>query len=298
MAQDFPFEGLRSVEVTTPDLAKAVAFYTETWGLVEAARDGRSVWLRGSGSDPYVLRLTQGEATGVASLTFRAASGIDLTALRDRMVAAGGTAEGDIATLEDHGRGTGFALRDPSGRLYRVVQDDAQVAPIKETGRHMPDRLAHVNINTCDLDADIRFLEQGLGFVLTDRSKMMGFLRTNSDHHSIVLAIADVDTLNHIAFNHPDWEAVMKASGRMCDAGFGIGWGPGRHGPGDNVFLYFIDPFGMVIEHTAEVLQVDDTYRVGGPEDWTWPQGRIDQWGIAAPKTDACKKAQLAIPFL
>ncbi|MBU2865732.1 VOC family protein [Pacificibacter marinus] len=298
MTYDFPFEGLRSVEVETPDLAAAVAFYTDIWGLEEASHDTESVWLRASGSDPYILRLTQSEATGVLSMTFRATAGTDLAALRDRMVAAGGTAEGEISVLQDHGGGTGFAVRDPSERLYRVVQGDAQVAPILDAGRHMPDRLAHVNINTCDLEADIRFLEQGLGFVLTDRSKMMGFLRTNSDHHSIVLAIAEVDTLNHIAFNHSDWEAVMKASGRMCDAGFNIGWGPGRHGPGDNVFLYFIDPFGMVIEHTAEVLQVDSTYSVGGPEDWTWAQGRTDQWGIAPSKTEACKKAQLAIPFL
>ena len=52
-----------------------------------------------------------------------------------------------------------------------------------------------------------------------------------------------------------------------------------------------------MIEHTADVLQVDDDYRVGGPEDWTWPKGRSDQWGIAPPKTDQCKAAQLAIPF-
>jgi catechol 2,3-dioxygenase len=298
MSDEFPLEGLRSVEVVTPDLAAAVAFYTDTWGLEEASRDSDTVWLRASGSDPYVLRLTQGKATGVLSMTFRAATGTDLAGLRDRMVAAGGTAEGEISVLQDHGGGAGFALRDPSGRLYRFVQGDAQVAPILDKERHMSDRLAHVNINTCDLEADIRFLEQGLGFVLTDRSKMMGFLRTNSDHHSIVLAIAEVDTLNHIAFNHPDWEAVMKASGRMCDAGFSIGWGPGRHGPGDNVFLYFVDPFGMVIEHTAEVLQVDGTYSVGAPKDWTWARGRSDQWGIAPSKTEACKTAQLAIPFL
>ena len=89
----------------------------------------------------------------------------------------------------------------------------------------------------------------------------------------------------------------MRASGRMMDAGFAIGWGPGRHGPGNNVFTYFVDPFGFVIEHTADVLQVDDHYRVGGPEDWTWPKGRSDQWGIAPPKTSECKAAQLAIPF-
>lgn len=298
MTQHFPLEGIRSVEVATPDLAAATRFYIDTWGLAEAARDAASVWLRASGTDPYVLCLTQGAVTGVRSVTFRAALSTDLVAMRARMIAAGGSAEGEIAPLQDHGGGTGFALRDPSGRLYRVVQDDARLDPLVAEGRNMPDRLAHVNINTRDLEADIAFFEQGLGFAVTDRSKMMGFVRTNSDHHSVVLAIADVDTLNHVAFNHPSWEAVMKASGRMCDAGFGIGWGPGRHGPGDNVFLYFIDPFGMVIEHTAEVLQVDESYRVGGPEDWTWARGRTDQWGIAPPKTEACKKAQLAVPFL
>ena len=144
---------------------------------------------------------------------------------------------------------------------------------------------------------DVAFFEGALGFRLTDRSRMMGFVRTNTDHHSVVIASAAVDTLNHVAFQLPGWEGVMKASGRMVDAGFPIGWGPGRHGPGDNVFAYFVDPHGFVIEHTAEVLQVDDAYRVGAPEDWTWPPGRTDQWGICPPKTAACKAAQLAIPF-
>lgn len=29
------------------------------------------------------------------------------------------------------------------------------------------------------------------------------------------------------------------------------------------------------IEHTAEVLQVDETYRAGGPEDWAWAPGLL-----------------------
>ena len=52
------------------------------------------------------------------------------------------------------------------------------------------------------------------------------------------------------------------------------------------------------IEHTAEVLQVDETYRVGGLEDWAWAPGRSDQRGIAPPKTVACARAQLAVPVL
>ncbi|WP_460274284.1 VOC family protein [Celeribacter sp. ULVN23_4] len=292
---DFPILALRSVELQVPDLASAHNFYCDIWGLASVARIEGCEWFRASGNDPYVLRLTEGDV-GVVSITFRAADDTDLTALRDRMIAAGGTQEGEIAPLDEEGGGTGFSVRDSRGRLYRIVQSDARLAPI--SCEAMPDRLAHVNINTADIDRDIRFFEEGLGFRLTDRSAKMGFLRTNDDHHAVVLAMAPIDTLNHIAFNHQGWEDVMLASGRMCDAGYPIGWGPGRHGPGDNVFVYFVDPFGIVVEHTAEVLIVDDSYRVGTPDDWVWPKGRVDQWGIAPAKREDCVQAQLAIPFV
>ena len=71
----------------------------------------------------------------------------------------------------------------------------------------------------------------------------------------------------------PDLESVMRGGGRMKDAGHAIEWGPGRHGPGDNAFNYFIDPFGVVIEYTAEVEQIDDSYVARGPADWTVAAG-------------------------
>ena len=74
-------------------------------------------------------------------------------------------------------------------------------------------------------------------------------------------------------------------------------WGPGRHGPGDNAFNYFLDPFGVVIEYTAEVEQIDDSDLAGSPSDWTWPPGRIDHWGISAPPSAALKMAQRAVLF-
>ena len=46
-----------------------------------------------------------------------------------------------------------------------------------------------------------------------------------------------------------------------------IEWGVGRHGPGNNVFAYFIGPVGIVVEYTAEVLQVDDSYVLRGPSE-------------------------------
>jgi catechol 2,3-dioxygenase len=58
-----------------------------------------------------------------------------------------------------------------------------------------------------------------------------------------------------------------------------------------------IDPFGVVIEYTAEIQQIDDTYRVGRPEDWKWPEGRVDHWGISGPPSPRLKQAQKAIFF-
>jgi catechol 2,3-dioxygenase len=297
MTTTFPISGLGSVELVATDLDAARAFYGGPWGLQEAGRTPDAVWFAGDGADPYLVKLQAGSTDAIHSVTFAAAPGTDLAQLRARVLEAGATPEGEIGAISDLGGGWGFTIRDTAGRRYRVVQGAEQRLPIQSrTSR--PGRLAHVNINTTDVHRDIRFFEQGLGFKLTDLSSTMGFLRTNDDHHAVVLAINPVDTLNHIAFNHDHWEDVMTAAGRMCDAGIGIGWGPGRHGPGANVFTYFVNPFGFVVEHTAEVLLVDDSYKVGGPEDWIWPKGRVDRWGIAPPKTEECKKAQLAIPFV
>ena len=46
-------------------------------------------------------------------------------------------------------------------------------------------------------------------------------------------------------------------------------WGVGRHGPGNNVFSYFVEPNGFVTEYTTEVEQVDDTYVAHDAQWWT-----------------------------
>jgi catechol 2,3-dioxygenase-like lactoylglutathione lyase family enzyme len=291
---EFPVEGLRSVDFDVPDLPAAVAFYADVWGLQVVVRDGGSAWLRGTGTDPHILALHAGEAPAIRSMTYRLRPDTDANTVGAALVRAGATEL--PVTGEEPGGGSVWAYRDPQGRTLRLVQGDTRAAPLP-FDPDRPERLAHVNFNSDDVTRDTRLFVDGLGFTLTDRSKMMAFVRTNSDHHSVVIADASVNTLNHVAFQIPDWEGVMRAAGRMVDTGFAIGWGPGRHGPGNNVFAYFVDPFGFVVEYTADVLQVTADYRVGGPEDWTWPAGRTDHWGIAPPKTAACKAAQLAIPF-
>jgi catechol 2,3-dioxygenase len=142
-----------------------------------------------------------------------------------------------------------------------------------------------------------RFLEQAPGFVLADRARIMAFVNCDEDHPSLAFGDADNYALNHVAFVMPSIDAVMRGAGRMKDAGAATEWGPGRHGRGDNAFNYFLDPFGIDFESTAEVEQIDDSYRVGRPEDWNWPPGQVDPWGISPPPSARVKQAQRPVQY-
>lgn len=292
---DFPVTALRSVELGTPDLAGSVDFYTRVWGLEKVAEVGDKVFLAATGDDCHVLELKQSDRSELRKITFRVRSAEDLAALYERTVAFGCTVLREPGAADPLTGGRRFVVREPQGSVLEFVHGDRRRQATVVPNRVL--RLAHVNINSADIEALSDFYRTVLGFRLTDRSKMMAFLSCNSDHHAVVLAEAAAHGLNHIAFLMPDLESVMRGSGLVVDHGIPIGWGVGRHGPGDNVFAYFVDPMGVVIEYTAEVLQVDETYRVKGPDEWVWPPGRTDHWGIAPPKSDACKKAQISIGF-
>jgi catechol 2,3-dioxygenase-like lactoylglutathione lyase family enzyme len=292
----FPVCALRSVEIGTPDIDVSERFYTKTWGLRVVERRQGSIFLRASGSDHHVLVLSPARQSVIYSATFRAASAQDLARIAKDVESNGGEVVHSPRLTEEPGGGSLLTIRDPQERMFRFVYGDTLHEPDANTGDR-PVRLAHVNLNCAEIEATQRFFERALGFKLTDRSKMMAFVRCNSDHHTVVLAEANNDTLNHIAFLMPDFDSVMRGAGRMIDDGYPLGWGVGRHGPGNNIFAYFVDPTGFVIEYTSDVLQVDDSYVVRGPDQWVWPPGRTDLWGVAPPKSETVKAAQTAIPF-
>lgn len=289
-------EGLRSVSLDVPDLRKAIDFYTRTWHLAISAQGNDAVYLRGTGSDHHLLALHAADRLALRKITLRARGASALTEVAAAVPVAGGRLLRPVSAVEEPSGGTGLVLADPDGRVYEVVHGDHRHADASEQADR-PIRLAHAVLNSHDVAATQAFLERALGFTLADRTRIMAFMNCDRDHHSLALGDADNDALNHIAFLMPDLESVMRGGGRMRDAGHAIEWGPGRHGPGNNAFNYFIGPFGEVIEYTAEVEQIDDSYKVGAPADWTWPPGRVDQWGISQPPSPALKQAQRQVFF-
>jgi catechol 2,3-dioxygenase len=297
----FLVSALRSVEIGLPDLAAAEDFFVNTWKLTVAARAGDVVYLRGTGADHHLLALRLSATPVLHSVTLRASSAQALDQLAQNTLLHGGSVLSVRAPVTEPGGGEAVTIRDPQGRILRFVHGDTLHADT-EISEDKPIRLAHAVMNSHDVAAGLPFYEKALGLRLSDRTRIMAFIRIPQpgagDHHSVALADADNDCLNHIAFVMPDLDSVMRGGGRMKDAGYAIEWGPGRHGPGDNAFNYFVGPAGFVIEYTCDVEQVDDSYVAGGPDDWKWSPGRVDQWGISAPPSARLKEAQKQISFV
>jgi len=259
---------LRAVELKAVDVPKAAEFLERVWGLLDAGRQAKKRYFRGTADHPYILSLTEAASPAVEAITF-ACSGEEISRISGEK----------IAELDSPGGGSGVLVEGPEGQRYRFVTDaEGNALPDDE---NRPVELSHVVLNTRDWEKCERFAVERLGFRVSDRTRMMRFLRCNRKHHALAYVNSDVSSLNHIAFEMRDLDAVMNGIGRMREAGYACAWGPGRHGPGNNVFGYFVSPFGPAIEYTAEVQEVGDDYRVGGPEDWKWPPGRTDHWGIS-----------------
>jgi catechol 2,3-dioxygenase len=117
-------------------------------------------------------------------------------------------------------------------------------------------------------------------------------VRCSADHHSIAMARGSGPTLNHCAFEVESIDGLMRGTGRMKKHGFNVEWGIGRHGPGNNVFGYFVEPNGFVVEYTAEVEQVDEaTYTARDAAFWRTFPGRPCRWGMAGMPSNRFKAA-------
>jgi catechol 2,3-dioxygenase-like lactoylglutathione lyase family enzyme len=288
--------GVRSVELVATNLEEASSFYQDVWRLepVETRNDSR--YFRGTGRYHHVLGLQCGTQPAVVGIAFDVADRAGVDALHQKIAAAGGK-PGMPAKLTTAGGGYGFGCKDPDGRNLAFVCDAADHAD----GADQPDRprkIVHVNLNARDFEGSLAFFTDTLGFRVIDENAPLWFLHcANSDHCSVVLCKTNLPTLNHIAFDMPDFDSVMRGMGRMKDNGYPIEWGPGRHGPGDNVFAYFCGPDEVPLEYAAEVLQVDDSYAPRPSSYWKFAPGRSDQWGITQPRSARYYRVQRLFGF-
>ncbi|MBX5489856.1 MAG: VOC family protein [Chloroflexi bacterium] len=275
---------LAHVGLRATDLSRQAAFYIDRWGLERTEEHGRQLFLRAAGPDHHVLTLHEG-GTGLDHVAFEVAHPDDIERAAE-LLSRQGIAIATPPTRElEPGVAKALRFTDPEGNLVELVAGVDQVREPYGRRDVKPQALNHVVLWASDRPSMEAFYRDLLGFKLSDNiGNFMTFWRCNANHHSLAFLCPRHGQrgLQHAAFELRDWEEFMRAVFFMGERGVRRYWGPGRHLAGNNLFAYYYDPEGNIVEYTAEVEQILDEasyvppFRVPGP-------GVTDQWGSEPP---------------
>jgi catechol 2,3-dioxygenase-like lactoylglutathione lyase family enzyme len=281
---------LRHVAIALPNLAGAVEFYTEVWGLEVSADDSGLSFLAAVGSpERYILRLRQASERRVDLISFGAPSPAAVDTLARQLGSAGVELVSEPGPVATPGGGYGFRCFDCDGRTIEISAEVGTRRHRKVEEREpVPVRLSHVVVNAADADATSDWYRTHLGFQLSDtlgheqKGTLMHFLRCNQWHHSFAVArsFSGAANLHHVSFETRGIDEFMFATGHARKAGADLFWGPGRHLAGNNTFAYFVDGFGNMVEYTTELETIDEDVWHPQVFDFTKPEVQ-DQWGTA-----------------
>ena len=288
-------DSLRGIVMRAPGIAATRDFYVDNWGLTVAAEADGAVYFRGTGPEPFIYGLREDSTFGIDFINFGMTSRDRLLALHAQLRRGGVPIIAAPAALTTPGGGFGFMIRDPDNRRLRFCVDAAENTGVADVMAR-PRKASHVVLNTPDMERAQAFYETHLGFRASDYSaNQMVFLRCSTDHHAIAFNRSPYASVNHVAFEMPSIDSFMRGIGRMRVKGQSPAWGPGRHGPGNNPFAYFVSPSGFVIEFTSEVQQIDEATH----QSQVWPRDKpesMDQWMTAGPPTPAMRAVMQGRP--
>lgn len=283
-----PVHKLGFTEIRTRDVETTVAHFTEVLSFQVSERNGSSAYLT-LGPDHHCLVISEGEPHGRASI--------------------GMALEGGLSEAEEALRGAGIQVErrsDPQPGIGEalIIPEATTDVPIVlyETMAHVdvpmvlgprPTKLGHVASYGPSI-ADIRaFYERTLGFRWSDQvSDFFIFLRCNSDHHAVnVMESAKHVGLHHVAYEARDFIHLKDILDQLAQHEVRLNWGPGRHGPGHNIFSYHVDPDGNTIEVFTEIDHILDERDPHweprpwheefpmGPKVWPLQPQTANQWG-------------------
>jgi catechol 2,3-dioxygenase-like lactoylglutathione lyase family enzyme len=176
-----------------------------------------------------------------------------------------------------------FAVKDPDGALVVFGVSMTPFSYMAQPAR-MAARLQHFVTATDDIDPLTAFYRDRLHFRVADevrdeKSALRAvFLRTDEEHHSRAIFLADRKRLDHHCYELADWNALRDWGDRMADNHVPLRWGPGRHGPGHNLFFMIHDPDGNWVELSAELDVLPDDAPMG---QWKHEERTLNSWGQA-----------------
>ena len=271
---------IRYVGYGVTNFAAERAFYRDIWGLREVSSDdGMAYFAAQGGEEHHVVRLRSSKVGRIDVIALAAPDRAVVDGLHAKVSASAAKLISAPHDLASPGGGYGFRFFSPDGLTFEISSDVEQ-GEKRDISRWdgVPVKISHIVLHSPDPGKLTQFFIDVLGFRLSDwLGDLMAFLRCNSAHHRIAV-LRGPPCLNHVAYDMQGIDGVMRGISRLKQNKVDIGWGPGRHTAGNNVFSYFVTPSNFVVEYTAELEDVDDDSweaKVHPPEPTT-----MDQWGI------------------
>jgi catechol 2,3-dioxygenase len=272
---------LDHIRLDTDDPAGLAAFYAETIGFAVAPQSDGSIMLRGKERRLVI----GGGAPGTQPYSaFRLGSPAQLAALRDHIAGSGIALLPSPSPIFD---AAAFAVRDPDGRLavFGLPRREFDEAPqAGGPAASLPGRLQHVVVASALLPEMMRFYEDALGFVPSDyvhegagnRAPTVAFYRADPEHHCFAVFRASESRPDHHAYETNCWNDIRDWADVVATRNIKLWWGPGRHGPGNNLFFMIKDPNGYLLEISAELEIVPDAVE---KRSWPHEERTLNLWG-------------------
>lgn len=143
--------------------------------------------------------------------------------------------------------------------------------------------LQHITFTSVNLDNFVDFYVNKLGFKISDKvinkkgELTTCFMRSNQEHHTVACFLSDKSGLDHYSFEAGTWEWIKNWCDHFSKQNIQLIWGPGRHGPGNNLFAFIEDLDRNKIEISAELEIVHDRQT----KKWPHEPKTLNLWGNA-----------------
>jgi hypothetical protein len=297
------------LEFDKPDLTRAEAF-ARAFGFQTARNDPDELHLRGTRTGGPCVILRRGPRTRFTGVAFRASDEADVLRLAD-------TSGAPVRALPETIGGLSADLVDPSGMPVHVVAGMHELPELPgqpvhsfnfgcdvrrtNAGQRPPrvpariERLGHLVLQSTKYLETLNWYLDNLGMIVSDflyfpgqrrRGPTMSFIRcdrgsTPADHHTLALALGPANRYVHSAYQVSDLDALAAGGEYLKDRGYFRSWGIGRHIQGSQIFDYWRDPDGFLVEHFADGDLFDNTLEPG----WApFTASGLAQWGPPATK--------------
>ncbi|MFJ6393370.1 VOC family protein [Streptomyces sp. NPDC091972] len=295
------------LEFAKPDLERTEVF-AGAFGFTTSLRTADELHLRGTDPGTPCVIVRKGPRSTFLGPAFHAADAQDVRRLAE--------ATGHRVTrLPETLGGIAADTTDPGGLPVRVVSGTHELPalppqiphtlnsghdqrrtnttqrPPREPARVQ--RLGHLVLQTTTYRRTLDWYLKHLGMIVSDflyypgqreRGPVMSFIRcdrgaTPTDHHTLAMMLGPVNRYVHSAYQVADLDALAAGGEYLRDHGYQRSWGIGRHIEGSQLFDYWRDPEGFLVEHFSDGDLFDNTLEPG----WApMTASGLAQWGPPA----------------